>query len=526
MDRAVMMCRETLTACCALQNIILDADGSLRLIDLGCVKALKELPVDQRIEALLDAAADGTGESDAHCAEARALTEILQAQHRGVVKKDMQTLGEAAEAASHAEVGATRAILKAKDEEEAVEGLTEPRLRQSGHPELAGKLVAAVKAIRGAWEPLALEVLRGHSEEVSGLVSAVESLKAHDAGPLLAAEAVGALSSYAASVEAALEAIQASTRAGENLRDTSWRLRREYSRGAAHGTTEYMAPELVDSETRGQLAPTTDLWAVGCVCFQMLTEVSPFKGANPWLTAQKVCAHEYKWPEGINTEAREWVDSLLELVPGERLGTQGDGSVDYGAIRAHSFLAGVEVGAPPGIHPNSAVVRVGVGNTAPAAASGAPAVVKDAAAMEWDLKLEEERVRWSSILMPGERIVRSSLLKKRAHIFSTTERRFLLTQIYKEGPQARTLARLIYIDEAKMCYRGEVPWSGEIVTELKDARHFEVTTPRATFQLEDPEGKAAEWIEAIDHLVSLTPKAALRPVGQGADEGCRMFRCF
>ena len=49
-----------------------------------------------------------------------------------------------------------------------------------------------------------------------------------------------------------------------------------------------------------------------------------------------------------------------------------------------------------------------------------------------------------------------------------------------------------------------MPWSGEIVTELKDARHFEVSTPRATFYLEDPEGKAAEWTQAIDHLLILT----------------------
>ena len=124
--------------------------------------------------------------------------------------------------------------------------------------------------------------------------------------------------------------------------------------------------------------------------------------------------------------------------------------------------------------------------------------------------------------MPGERILRSALLKKRAHIFSTTQRRFLLTQIHREG-MGRMLTRLIYIDEEKMLYRGEVPWSGEIKTELKDATHFELTTPRATFQLEDPQGHAQEWVAAIDHLVALTPKSTKPPE---EDDDCLMFRCF
>merc|ERR1712232_251557 len=95
---------------------------------------------------------------------------------------------------------------------------------------------------------------------------------------------------------------------------------------------------------------------------------------------------------------------------------------------------------------------------------------------------EEDRHKWLAFLIPGERIVMSGLLKKRAHWFSTTQRRFLLTEMQRDVPGARILARLIYIDESKMVYRGEVPWSGEIRTVVKDKQQFEVITPRNTFQ--------------------------------------------
>ena len=115
----------------------------------------------------------------------------------------------------------------------------------------------------------------------------------------------------------------------------------------------------------------------------------------------------------------------------------------------------------------------------------------------------------------------SSLLRKRAHIFSNPERRFLLTEIRRNG---QALSRLLYIDEkrmvqvrlppcctswlmARLCtsilpdsklthlcvQRGEVPWSEHTRAELKEESEsqFEIVTPRNVFKLEDP-GKQAK----------------------------------
>jgi len=220
---------------------------------------------------------------------------------------------------------------------------------------------------------------------------------------------------------------------------------------------------------------------------------------------------------------------MLKLARDERLGISAGGEVDYELIRKHAFLAGPEGSLPgsgsppPGMWPNEDMERASSANVdlGPLMiGEGDFGGAKVLATLEADEALEAERIRWISFLMPGERIIRSSLLKKRAHIFSTTHRRFLLTQIHRD---MRTLSRLIYIDEAKMVYRGEVPWSAEIKTELKDATHFEVSTPRLNFQLEDPAGDASGWCEAINQLVSATPKSAMKP---SHAEDCKVFNCF
>ena len=63
-----------------------------------------------------------------------------------------------------------------------------------------------------------------------------------------------------------------------------------------------------------------DLWAFGCIVFQMLTARPPFKAASEYLTFQKVAAAEYTLPEGMPEDARDLINQLLVLEPAKRLG--------------------------------------------------------------------------------------------------------------------------------------------------------------------------------------------------------------
>ena len=54
------------------------------------------------------------------------------------------------------------------------------------------------------------------------------------------------------------------------------------------GTAEYLPPEVLkDAEAE----ETADIWAVGCVLYQMLVGTPPFRGANDWFTFELIRAH-------------------------------------------------------------------------------------------------------------------------------------------------------------------------------------------------------------------------------------------
>jgi 3-phosphoinositide dependent protein kinase-1 len=60
------------------------------------------------------------------------------------------------------------------------------------------------------------------------------------------------------------------------------------------GTAEYVSPEiLVDKEVGHEC----DLWALGCIIYQMFTGVAPFKDKTEYLIFKKILALEIDYPE-------------------------------------------------------------------------------------------------------------------------------------------------------------------------------------------------------------------------------------
>lgn len=96
------------------------------------------------------------------------------------------------------------------------------------------------------------------------------------------------------------------------------------------GTAEYVSPELL---TEKNACKASDLWAFGCIIYQLIAGRPPFKAANEYMTFQKIVGLEYSFPEGFPPLARDLVERLLVLDPLTRLPMEH--------IKAHPFFEGI-----------------------------------------------------------------------------------------------------------------------------------------------------------------------------------------
>ncbi|KAF9930263.1 pkb-activating kinase-like protein [Modicella reniformis] len=101
------------------------------------------------------------------------------------------------------------------------------------------------------------------------------------------------------------------------------------------GTAEYVSPELL---TEKAACKSSDLWALGCIIYQLLAGRPPFKGSNEYQTFQKIVKLEYSFPAGFPATAMDLVSRLLVHDPNERLGANN--TIDK--LKQHPFFDGVE----------------------------------------------------------------------------------------------------------------------------------------------------------------------------------------
>ncbi|KAF9741518.1 Serine/threonine-protein kinase ksg1 [Paraphaeosphaeria minitans] len=99
------------------------------------------------------------------------------------------------------------------------------------------------------------------------------------------------------------------------------------------GTAEYVSPELL---TDKNACKASDLWAFGCIIYQLLAGRPPFKAANEYQTFQKIVGLEYTFPDGFPPLAKDLVERLLVLDPVTRL------PIEH--IKTHAFFEGINWG--------------------------------------------------------------------------------------------------------------------------------------------------------------------------------------
>lgn len=99
------------------------------------------------------------------------------------------------------------------------------------------------------------------------------------------------------------------------------------------GTAEYVSPELL---TDKNACKASDLWAFGCIIYQLLAGRPPFKAANEYQTFQKIVALDYEFPRAFPEVAKDLVERLLVLDPQRRL------PIEH--IKNHQFFEGIKWG--------------------------------------------------------------------------------------------------------------------------------------------------------------------------------------
>lgn len=193
------------------------------------------------------------------------------------------------------------------------------------------------------------------------------------------------------------------------------------------GTAEYVSPELLTDKSA---CKASDLWAFGCIVYQLLAGRPPFKAANEYLTFQKIVALEYSFPNGFPPVARDLIERLLVLDPTRRLSlehiknhevfrgiTWGRGLWRQSAPKLRSFVPATSepimgngsatVGAnldsyPPNITPSHSTAPTHFGST-PSVNGPSKASVRAVTELPPPSQLD---IEWSPVMSSNERILK------------------------------------------------------------------------------------------------------------------------
>lgn len=96
------------------------------------------------------------------------------------------------------------------------------------------------------------------------------------------------------------------------------------------GTSQYMAPECVRNKPVGTPA---DIWSLGCILYQFITGLCPFRGASDYLIFRRSTETKYNLDFVRSPEAKDLISKCLQANPEDRL------TID--SVLEHPFLASI-----------------------------------------------------------------------------------------------------------------------------------------------------------------------------------------
>ena len=259
------------------------------------------------------------------------------------------------------------------------------------------------------------------------------------------------------------------------------------------GTAQYVSPEML---TDKYATRASDVWALGCILYQLAAGTPPFRAPNEYLIFQKIIKLEYEYPEDFPSSVKQLVSQLLLLEPNQRLGIISFNNGMYMEIRNNEFFKPMEgrwstlhteippystnssetpnaiasstYTVPPDIEPGldeKQMTRL-LGLALYDDDSSAKPPVRETQEFNELITKQTQNNPWHRFVN-GHLILKQGLVDKRKQRFYIARRRmFLLTT----GP------RIFYVDPVNMVLKGEIPWTETLRPEAKNFKTFYVHT--------------------------------------------------
>lgn len=279
--------------------------------------------------------------------------------------------------------------------------------------------------------------------------------------------------------------------------------------GSFVGTAQYVSPELLSEKITTK---SSDLWAMGCIIFQLLSGGVPFQGGNEYQTFKLINSATLKFPPGFPAIGGELIRELLVRDPDGRLGCDARGG--YPQLKAHRFFEGVQwdtlhLQKPPQLDaylpPISADDKPLHGQDGLEDESSdlaAALYMQSARPVDVKKKKDDEKQQllakqarespWHKYLNAGELIIKTGPVEKRKGLFAK-RRQLVLTDT----------PRIVYIDAEAGIVKGEIPWSEDMFPQFKTMSVFFIHTPMRTYYLEDVERAAITWVDTLQQMLRL-----------------------
>eukprot|EP00602_Paraphysomonas_sp_CaronLab_P002619 CAMPEP_0185019768 /NCGR_PEP_ID=MMETSP1103-20130426/2351_1 /TAXON_ID=36769 /ORGANISM="Paraphysomonas bandaiensis, Strain Caron Lab Isolate" /LENGTH=471 /DNA_ID=CAMNT_0027550241 /DNA_START=367 /DNA_END=1779 /DNA_ORIENTATION=+ len=232
------------------------------------------------------------------------------------------------------------------------------------------------------------------------------------------------------------------------------------------GTAEYVSPEVLQNENATRAC---DIWALGCILFNMLVGRTPFHSPSEYLTFQAIIRHcegeePVQYPDTIHEESRELIEGFLLPAPGDRMGSGAAGTEnDLSIVKSHRFFSGIDWSGlkektppyvpDPATFPSADNMQDGANDDWLFEGEATPILMRSYGSQDGvevgtaEPPSPDNKDRWRVFLQDNEEQVFAGLIWKRKGLFSK-HRMMILT----DRP------RLIYIDPATMVLKGEIPW--------------------------------------------------------------------